>query len=67
MADARTIVAELADAGYITREDDAQGNRFTVNSDLPLPDPIARDQNVGVLVDLVVGPRRDRGPEGRPE
>jgi hypothetical protein len=66
-AQARTIVAELADAGYITREDDTRGNRFTVNVHLPLPDPIAREQNVGVLVDLLVGPRRDRKPGDRPD
>ncbi|HEU0318700.1 MAG TPA: helix-turn-helix domain-containing protein, partial [Solirubrobacteraceae bacterium] len=59
-AAARGIVDELADAGYITRETTDQGTRYTVNSDLPLPDRIARDQNVGVLVELLVRRRRDQ-------
>jgi hypothetical protein len=37
----------LADAGYITRQRDGRGNRHTTNAHLPLPDPIARDQNIG--------------------
>jgi DNA-binding Lrp family transcriptional regulator len=57
-AAARRIVDELADAGYITREETSQGIRCTVNVHLPLPDSIAREQNVGVLVDLLVSSHR---------
>ncbi len=62
-AEARTIVAQLTDAGYITRESHDRGTRYTVNSHLPLPDPIARERNVGVLVDLLLGPDPDPDPE----
>ncbi|MEA2267047.1 MAG: hypothetical protein QOE27_2630, partial [Solirubrobacteraceae bacterium] len=55
-AEARRIVGELADAGYITRERDSRGSRYAVDSQLPLPDPIARERSVGVLVDVLVGP-----------
>lgn len=50
---AHRIVAELLSAGYITRTRDGRRNRYTVNADLPLPDPIARDQNVGDLLTLL--------------
>src|SRR5579863_986021 len=50
---AHRIVAELLAAGYITRTRDGRRNRYTINADLPLPDPIARDQNVGDLLTLL--------------
>lgn len=50
---AHRIVAELLAAGYITRTRDGRRNRYTINEDLPLPDPIARDQNVGDLLTLL--------------
>ena len=36
--------------GYITRTRNGRRNRYTINRDLPLPDPLARDQNVGDLL-----------------
>ncbi len=47
------IVAELADAGYIGRERNGRRNRYTINALLPLPDPIAREQNVGELLEIL--------------
>ena len=44
---AHRIVAELLAAGYITRTRDGRRNRYTVNADLPLPDPIARRRAPG--------------------
>jgi DNA-binding Lrp family transcriptional regulator len=66
-ATARRIVDELADAGYIARERTSPGGRYTVNAHLPLPDPVARDRNVGVLVDVLVGPHVAREPADRRE
>jgi MarR family len=53
---AHRIVAELADAGYITRERNGRRNHYTINAHLPLPDPIAREQNVGELLAILTGP-----------
>lgn len=50
---AHRIVAELADAGYITRQRNGRRNYYTINAHLPLPDPIARDQNVGDLLEIL--------------
>ena len=50
---AHRIVAELAAAGYITRQRNGRRNQYTINADLPLPDTIARDQNVGQLIEIL--------------
>lgn len=50
---AHRIVVELADAGYITRERSGRRNHYTINSHFPLPDPIAREQNVGELLAIL--------------
>jgi MarR family len=50
---AHRIVVELADAGYITRERNGRRNRYTINAHLPLPEPIAREQNVGELLEIL--------------
>jgi DNA-binding MarR family transcriptional regulator len=53
---AHRIVVELADAGYITRERNGRRNRYTINTQFPLPDPIAREKNVGELLAILTGP-----------
>jgi hypothetical protein len=52
---AHRIVAELADAGYITRERTGRRNHYTIQSGLPLPDRIARVNRVGDLLSVLVG------------
>jgi hypothetical protein len=47
------IVAELAAAGYITRQRNGRRNQYTINGHFPLPDPIAREQNVGELLAIL--------------
>jgi DeoR/GlpR family transcriptional regulator of sugar metabolism len=49
------IVVELAAAGYITRERNGRRNRYTINAEFPLPDKIARQQNVGALLGVLAG------------
>lgn len=50
---AHSIVTELADAGYISRQRNGRRNTYTIQSDLPLPDPLAREQTVGDLIALL--------------
>src|SRR5947209_2872996 len=52
---AHRIVVKLADAGYITRERNGRRNHYTINTHFPLPDPIAREQNVGELLAILTG------------
>jgi predicted ArsR family transcriptional regulator len=50
---AHRIVAELAGAGYVSRERVGRRNRYAINADLPLPDAIAGDQRVGELLEIL--------------
>ena len=50
---AHRIVAELADAGYITRTRNGRRNNYTIQSHLPLPDALARGQRVGDLLAIL--------------
>jgi MarR family. len=47
------IVAELAAAGYITRQRNGRRNHYTINAPLPLPDAIAREKNIGELLEIL--------------
>jgi hypothetical protein len=53
---AHRIVVALADAGYITRGRRGRRNHYTINTYFPLPDPIAREPNVGMLLAILAGP-----------
>jgi DNA-binding IclR family transcriptional regulator len=50
---AHRIVAELVDAGYITRRRQGRRNEYTIQSDLPLPDPLPRGLNLGNLLAIL--------------
>ena len=53
---AHRIVVELAEAGYITRKRNGRRNHYTINTHFPLPDPVAREQNVGELLAILTCP-----------
>jgi DNA-binding IclR family transcriptional regulator len=53
---AHRIVAELVEAGYITRRRRGRRNEYTIQADLPLPEPLARGQNVGNLLAILAAP-----------
>jgi DNA-binding MarR family transcriptional regulator len=50
---AHRIVVELAASGYISRKRTGRRNRYTIQSRLPLPDPLARGQRVGDLLTIL--------------
>ena len=52
---AHRIVVELAAAGYISRRRNGRRNHYMIQSDLPLPDPLARGQKVGDLLAILAG------------
>jgi hypothetical protein len=58
---AHRIVGDLVAAGYISRERRGRRNRYTVRLQAPLPDPMARDQNVGDLLGVLTGRRTSPG------
>jgi hypothetical protein len=53
---AHRIVAELSDAGYLTRRRTGRRNTYAIHADLPLPDALARNQKVGDLLSILVSP-----------
>ena len=53
---AHRIVAELTDAGYVSRRRVGRRNQYTIQSELPIPDPLARGQRVGDLLAILAGP-----------
>ncbi len=59
---AHRIVVELSAAGYITRQRNGRRNQYTINAHLPLPDTIAREQNVGQLIEILTA---SQGPDRR--
>src|SRR5881409_2831914 len=50
---AHRIVGELADAGYISRKREGRRNHYTIQSHLPLPDSLARQQKIGDLLAIL--------------
>jgi MarR family len=52
---AHRIVVELAAAGYISRRRNGRRNHYTIQSHLPLPDPLAREQKIGDLLAILAG------------
>ena len=49
---AHRIVGDLASAGYISRERHGRRNRYTIEPNLPLPDPLARGRKVSDLLSI---------------
>jgi predicted transcriptional regulator len=56
------IVVELAAGSYITRERNGRRTRYAIKTDLKVPDPVARHQNVGALLAVLTGATRDGQP-----
>lgn len=52
---AHRVLADLVNAGYVTRERHGRRNRYTLNQHLALPDTIARKGNVGELLRILNG------------
>ena len=67
---AHRILSELVDEGYVVRERQGRRNHYEVKTELPLRHPLAREREVGDLLDALIGstskgrrppsPRRDR-------
>lgn len=52
---AHRIVGELADAGYIKRQRNGRRNHYEIQTQLPLPDPLARGKRVDDLLAILAG------------
>jgi DNA-binding IclR family transcriptional regulator len=61
---AHRIVGDLAADGYVSRERHGRRNRYTINTTLMLPDPVARRQRVGDLLAVLTEPRAEATAPG---
>jgi len=50
---AHRIVVELVAAGYVARQRVGRRNRYTIRTDLPVPDSVARNRRVGDLLAIL--------------
>jgi hypothetical protein len=50
---AHRIVVELTAAGYISRTRNGRRNQYAIQSHLPVPDPLAREQKIGDLLTIL--------------
>lgn len=59
---AQAIIADLVDAGYVTRTREGRRNRYTINPDGPLRHPVEQDRTVGELLAMLgkLRPRQRR-------
>src|ERR1700674_2434969 len=55
------IADELTLGGYVTKEKEGRRNRYHIQVDAPLDEALGRQQTVGDLLKLLVGPQRARG------
>lgn len=57
------ILADLVEAGYVTRTRVGRRNHYQIHRDIPLRHPIERDHQVGALLTAIgVTPPRRRRP-----
>ena len=50
------IVADLTEAGYVTKVKDGRRNRYQIQAHLPLPESTSRERTVGEVLALLAGP-----------
>ncbi len=56
----RKIIADLLQAGYISKELEGRRNRYRINPDLPLRHPSLEDTAVGHLLEILGWKKRGR-------
>jgi hypothetical protein len=59
---AYTIVNDLAAGGYIVKERDGRRNRYHIQGDLPLDEPVGRKRTIGEVLDLLTESSEPRRP-----
>lgn len=60
------IVTDLTNGGYVVKEKDGRRNRYQIQADLPLREPITRERTIGeVLALLLESNSRRRRPAKR--
>jgi DNA-binding IclR family transcriptional regulator len=48
------LVVDLTAAGYVVKQKDGRRNRYTIQADQPLGDPLGRQLTIGEMLELLV-------------
>jgi len=48
------IVSDLVEGGYVIKEKDGRRNRYRVEAQLPLPEPVTRERTIGEVLGVLV-------------
>lgn len=65
---AHGIVSDLVEAGYVVKSKVGRRNHYRIQAHLPLPEPMACENAIGEVLELLVGPSRSHhGSIGGPE
>ena len=56
------IITDLVEAGYVVKAKDGRRNRYQVEAQLPLPEPIGRERTIGDVLGLLVDADSRRRP-----
>ena len=51
---AYSIVTDLVEAGYVVKDKDGRRNRYRVEAQLPLPEPVGQHRTIGEVLALLV-------------
>jgi MarR family len=62
---AHRIVSELAASGYISRRREGRRSHYTIQSNMPLPDSLARGKRVSHLLTVLATQPPSRATRGR--
>jgi DNA-binding MarR family transcriptional regulator len=57
---AHRIVTELEASGYLSRKRNGRRNHYTIKSHLPLPDSVARERQIGELLEVLAKQTRTK-------
>ena len=57
---AHRIVTELEASGYLSRKRNGRRNHYTIKSNLPLPDSVARERQIGELLEVLAKQTRTK-------
>ena len=60
------VVADLTEAGYVTKERDGRRNRYEVQHHLPLAEPTSEERTIGEVLELLGGREIARNGGSRP-
>lgn len=60
---AHTIVADLAEGGYVLKDKDGRRNRYQIQQDLPLGESTGRKRTIGEVLELLVEAETPRGAQ----